>query len=192
MTKPQEVLKFKRKRLTKEEVEQICENHVREVGRPSPMDDPEYQKMVCLQVEQLGTEGKSPHEISREIGVDLRTLIHWSEKFPEFRISMMRAKQLEQGWWEEQARISLRERNFNSALWWKAAIGRFKDYREIHQVSKTEISGKDGGPIGVNHITLMDTARRVMAILEDAEEMKKTIDVEAAELLPAPTSEDEE
>jgi hypothetical protein len=46
------------------------------------------------------------------------------------------------------------------------------------QVSKVqmEVTGKDGGAIEVNHNTIMDTARRVLMILEDASD-NKTIDV---------------
>lgn len=186
MTKPQETLVFKRKRLTKEEVRKVCDDHVREVGRPSRMDDPVFRDWVCDKVVEMGAQGCSPMEISAEIDVDYRTMDHWREVSPEFSRAMMRAKQLEQGWWERQAHENLKNRDFNANLWLKSAIFRFKDYADQNRAHKLEISGRVDQNIEINHNILMDTTRRVMQILEDGAQAAQLIEGEATELLPPP------
>lgn len=186
VTKPQETLVFKRKRLTKEEVRKVCDDHVREVGRPSRMDDPVFRDWVCDKVVELGQEGWSPAEISAEIKVDRLTMLSWEDRFPEFSTAMMRAKQLEQAWWERQSRENLKNRDFNANLWLKSAIFRFKDYADQNRAHKLEISGRVDQNIEINHNILMDTTRRVMQILEDGAQAAQLIEGEATELLPPP------
>lgn len=164
----------------------------RREGRPSKMDDPQYRSDIADTVITLGMQGMSKSQISARIDVDMRTMDGWSEKWPEFSDAVIRAKELEQAWWEDQAHQNLKNKNFNANLWLKSAIYRFPEYQRLTQQHKVEITGAEGGAIevAVNHTMLMDTARRVMMILGDASSVlgdaSNVIEAEVIEALPPP------
>lgn len=95
-------------------------------GRPSWMNVPEYNAAMCQRVIDLGNDGYSECEISAEIGVPRTTMRSWCEVHPAFSSALTRAKELEQSWWEKQARTSLTNKDFNANLWNKSMSARFK------------------------------------------------------------------
>ena len=107
-------------------------------GRPT-----EYRPEFCELVLELGEEGKSFTQMAVKTGHDKASLIRWKEQFPEFRIALTRALERSQCWWEDQAQIALKNRDFNAALWHKNVASRFReDYAE-----RREVTGVGGGPI---------------------------------------------
>ena len=154
-------------------------------GGPSfiPADmslDGGYFPEACEIVEALGMQGMSAAEISVQIGADKQKLKKWAENHPEFAQAMVRAKEYEQGWWERKARENLENGRFNANLWYRASVFRFPEYQEIAASRKIEVSGNTS--VEVSHSVAMDTARRVMLILEEAAKDGETLGLKA---LPA-------
>jgi len=113
-------------------------------GRPT-LYDPSY----CDEVRALGALGKSVEQISTKLGVSLRVLYDWKEKYPEFLHALDDAKIAEQTWWEEQAQAYMLESKdgpkLNASIWSRSMAARFpKKYRES---VKQEISGENGAPL---------------------------------------------
>jgi hypothetical protein len=97
----------------------------------------------------LGALGKSVEQISTKLGVSLRVLYDWKEKYPEFLHALDDAKIAEQTWWEEQAQAYMLESKdgpkLNASIWSRSMAARFpKKYRES---VKQEISGENGAPL---------------------------------------------
>ena len=108
------------------------ENYV--FGRPTAYD-PSY----CEIAVKWGGEGKSKVWIATEIGVVVNTLDNWMAEHPDFLQAMMRAKQLEQRWWEDAGQQHLTTTGFSASAWSRSMAARFpKDWREK---TATEHSG---------------------------------------------------
>jgi hypothetical protein len=110
------------------------------VGRPSS-----YKPEFCQRVVELGAEGWSQAEIAAEFGVAKKSLWDWAQKHEDFSAALARAKSLEQSWWEKRGRNSLDAKNFQSAVWSRSMMARFRDeYGE-----KRELTGPNGGAIQI-------------------------------------------
>ena len=142
----------------------------RPVGRPS-----KYKPEYCEQAIELGTQGYSMSEIAAEFGVDRASLIRWTEEHEDFRTALRAAKTFEQAWFEREARMNMKNRDFNSNLWYRSAASRFRDdYTE-----RKEVSGPDGGAMKIESTTRIDTRMldpdqrdMLKAVLEAAIESK--------------------
>ena len=99
-------------------------------GRPS-----KYDPSFCEKVEELGALGKSRIWIATELGVIDETLREWAKVHPEFSVSLTRAKQLEQRWWEDKGQDSLEASVFNGGMWAKNMAARFKEWRETQDIN---------------------------------------------------------
>ena len=113
-------------------------------GRPT-LYDPAY----CDKVRELGALGKSIEQISYNLGVSLRVIYDWKEKYPDFLHALEDAKAAEQNWWEEQAQAYLLEHKdsskLNATIWSRSMAARFpKKYRDN---SKLELTGEGGAPL---------------------------------------------
>jgi transposase-like protein len=113
-------------------------------GRPT-LYDPAY----CDQVRELGALGKSYEQISSNLGVSLRVMYDWRDKYENFLHALEDAKVLEQTWWEEQAQAYMLEHKdgakLNASIWSRSMAARFpKKYRES---VKQEITGENGTPL---------------------------------------------
>jgi len=110
-------------------------------GAPSKYE-PEY----CEKVIEFGKAGYSIVEMAAEIGVCRATLeANWPAEHREFLEAFTRAKMLSQAWWEGKGRTNLNETSFQSSLYARSMAARFpRDWRES---KRTELTGKDGGPI---------------------------------------------
>ena len=107
------------------------------LGRPS-LYKPEY----CEQVEELGKDGKSQEQIAAELNVDPATLRNWAGEFPDFFLSLTRAKAFEMNWWETVGQKALFADKFQAAVWTKSMSSRFKDkYTEKLDQSTTHNLG---------------------------------------------------
>ena len=113
-------------------------------GRPT-LYDPAY----CDRVRELGALGKSVEQISYNLGVSLRVMYDWKEKYVDFLHALDDAKMAEQNWWEEQAQAYMLEHKdgakLNASIWSRSMAARFpKKYRES---VKQEITGENGAPL---------------------------------------------
>jgi len=113
-------------------------------GRPT-LYDPAY----CDQVRELGALGKSIEQISYKLGVSLRVIYDWKDKYPDFLHALDDAKIAEQNWWEEQGQLYMLEHKdaakLNASIWSRSMAARFpKKYRDN---SKVELTGEGGTPL---------------------------------------------
>jgi hypothetical protein len=113
-------------------------------GRPT-LYDPAY----CDRVRELGALGKSVEQISYNLGVSLRVMYDWRDKYVDFLHALDDAKMAEQNWWEEQAQAYMLEHKdgakLNASIWSRSMAARFpKKYRES---VKQEITGENGAPL---------------------------------------------
>jgi hypothetical protein len=84
-------------------------------------------------------------QISAAINEHRTTMRSWAEREPLFSSALVRAKELEQVWWEAQASKNLGNREFNASLWLQCVKSRFRG--EYGDRIVQEHVGKDGGPI---------------------------------------------
>ena len=91
-------------------------------GRPT-----KYELQFCETVIELGKQGKSRVQIACFLDVDPKTLRDWAETHEEFSLALSRAKAEEQNWWETEAQLNLKSREFNAAVWKKSVEARFRD-----------------------------------------------------------------
>jgi transposase len=122
----------------------------RPVGRPS-----KYKPEFCERVLEMAAEGCSWAEYAAEFGIDRTTLYDWAASHEEFSTALTRAKALEQAWWEREARLGVRSKEFNANLWGKSVAARFRDDYTERKV--TEVTGADGGAIKTETVARIDT-----------------------------------
>jgi hypothetical protein len=109
-------------------------------GRPTL-----YDQAHCAKVIELGKNGASIVEMAHEIGVVKQTLYDWERAHPEFMDALTRARDASQVWWERKGRENLNSSGFAQAMWSRSMAARFpEDWREV---SRKELTGKDGEPI---------------------------------------------
>ena len=82
-------------------------------GRPT-----KYKEEFCEQVPELMADGMSKVEICAKLGFGYDAFLDWQKKYPRFSESVKKGDRLSEAWWMTQGRISLRERDFNSTLWY--------------------------------------------------------------------------
>jgi len=74
----------------------------------------------------LSKEGMSEYEIRAELGITFHLWYKLLENEKNlFSITIKKAQDLCQGWWMKQGRIALREKDFNSTLWYMNMKNRF-------------------------------------------------------------------
>ena len=113
-------------------------------GRPT-LYDPAY----CDKVREYGALGKSVEQISTYLGVSLRVLYDWRDRYPDFLHALEDAKAAEQTWWEDQAQAYMLEHKdaakLNPTIWSRSMAARFpKKYRDN---SKLELTGEGGAAL---------------------------------------------
>jgi len=117
---------------------------IKSFGRPTL-----YDSAYCDQVRELGALGKSIEQISYKLGVSLRVIYDWKDKYPDFLHALDDAKIAEQNWWEEQGQLYMLEHKdaakLNASIWSRSMAARFpKKYRDN---SKVELTGEGGTPL---------------------------------------------
>ena len=122
----------------------------RPVGRPT-----KYKPEYCERVLEMAAEGASMAEYAAEFGIDRTTLFDWRDQHEDFSTALTRAKILEQAWFEREARLNMRNKDFNANLWYRSALSRFRDDYAERRI--TEVSGPDGGAIKTESVTKIDT-----------------------------------
>jgi transposase-like protein len=122
----------------------------RPVGRPS-----KYKPEYCERILEMAAEGASMAEYAAEFGIDRTTLFDWRDQHEEFSTALARAKILEQAWFEREARMNMKNKEFNANLWYRSALSRFRD--DYAEKRITEVSGPDGGAIKTETVAKIDT-----------------------------------
>lgn len=116
------------------------------MGRPT-----DYRPEHCDRVIELGRQGKSHAQIAADLDVSRQTLHNWAKAQPAFLDAITRARDLAQAWWEDKGQNGLETPGFNASLWAKQVSCRFRE--DYTDTSKTELTGPNGGPIGVTSAT---------------------------------------
>jgi hypothetical protein len=119
------------------------------LGRPT-----KYDSSYCDSVIALGRQGKSRAQMVAALGVPYATFQAWEAHQPEFQAAMDEARALALAHWEEMAENHMIEApggvKLNTGLWSRSMAARFP--REYRENAKVEVTGKDDGPIEVDHI----------------------------------------
>ena len=115
-------------------------------GRPT-----KYRKEMCDQLVELMAEGRSKTAACAELGITTETLYQWAKNKPEFSDAVKRAEHACAQWWEEKGREAMNGKiegfNATAFVWMTKNVLNWRD--------KTEVTGKDGGPVEVNSKVLM-------------------------------------
>lgn len=117
-------------------------------GRPTS-----YRADHCATVIASGKEGKTLAEMARDVGVDRMTLRTWTKDHPEFFAAVKAGLDLAQAWWEDQGRIATFGGidGFNATSYIFQMKNRFRE--DWADISRTELTGKDGGAIQHEQVT---------------------------------------
>jgi orotate phosphoribosyltransferase-like protein len=110
------------------------------MGRP-----PDYTPDLCEKVIPLLKQGMSIAEIGLELDIGYSTIYAWMERFPDFKEAIKNGREYSKGWWEKNGRIALRDKDFNSTLWYMNMKNRFgwKDKQETeHGVANDSLMQK--------------------------------------------------
>lgn len=119
------------------------------LGRPT-----KYDPAICDTVIELGREGYSRAQMVAKTGIPYATFKAWEQGQPDFRAAMEEARVLALAHWEDLGRTHIVETpggpKLNTGLWSRSMAARFPaEYREN---AKVELTGKDDGPIEVDHV----------------------------------------
>jgi hypothetical protein len=109
------------------------------MGRPI-----EYDKSICNKAILLMKEGASLTEVAFLLDIARSTLYRWKDIYPDFSDAIKEGKAFAKGWWMNNGRININNKEFNSVLWYMNMKNRFgwKDKQES-SVSVTEIKHED-------------------------------------------------
>lgn len=89
-------------------------------GRPA-----DYRPEMCEEVIPMLKEGMSIEEIGVELDCGYSTVYQWMDRYPEFKEAIKKGREYSAGWWIKQGRVSLREKQFNTATWFINMKNRF-------------------------------------------------------------------
>lgn len=82
-------------------------------GRP-----PDYRPEFCeIAIKEL-KEGASIEEIGLALDCGYSTVYRWMDEHEEFREAIKKGREYSKGWWYKEGRKSMREKDFNSTLWY--------------------------------------------------------------------------
>lgn len=119
------------------------------LGRPT-----KYDPAICDTIIELGRQGKSKAQMSAITGVPGATFKAWEQGQPEFRAAMEFAMELALAYWEDMGHDHMKEVpggvKLNTGLWSRSMSARFP--HAYSDRSKVEVTGKDGGPIEMDHV----------------------------------------
>lgn len=99
---------------------------IRNVGRPS-----KYDPSFCDLVRELGSAGKSKHQIAAALGITVETLAEWRKAKPDFSEAINHANALALAWWENAGQMNMTRQGFNSTAYIFQMCNRFrKEYQQ--------------------------------------------------------------
>jgi len=110
------------------------------MGRPT-----KYDPAFCDVVIEVGRQGGSMAAMAEACGVLRATLYDWAGQYSDFSAALSRAKQLEQIHWEQMGLQGMFADKFNAMVW--GLKNRSRAASGWHDITKTEVTGADGGAI---------------------------------------------
>jgi hypothetical protein len=105
-------------------------------------------------------------EMGLHLDVSKTSLLRWADAHEEFRTALNEAQDFAQGFWEQEGRVNLENRDFNAALWKQNMAPRFRNDWTDKQV--TEHHGRDGKDLIPEQQTPQEIARHVAFLLAKA------------------------
>lgn len=81
-------------------------------GRPT-----DYRPEYCAIVIDEMRKGSSIEELVLTFDICKDTIYKWIERHPDFADAIKRGRALSEAWWRREGRESLRDKDFNSGLW---------------------------------------------------------------------------
>ena len=84
-------------------------------GRPT-----KYKPEYCQKVVELMADGMAKIEVCAELGMGIGydAFLDWQKKYPEFSEAVKIGNRLSEAWWMKEGREALRDKEFNSTLWY--------------------------------------------------------------------------
>jgi len=138
---------------------------ITKMGRPS-----DYDPAMCERMIEFGRQGYAVVEIAVGLGIGKRTLYQWvnDETKPEFAHAFLLAKDEAEAFHARIYRVGLQSPSsvFNAMGYAKYMGTVFADWRDV---TRTEITGKDGGAIEVKSLPPKELAKRMAFLLHKAE-----------------------
>ena len=68
-------------------------------------------------VMEILSEGKTPKELVKEVGVSLATMKRWVSTYPDFAAAWGIGMELNEAWWDKLGRENLENKDFNNSLY---------------------------------------------------------------------------
>lgn len=141
-----------------------------QVGRPS-----KYTSDMLPIVIELMKEGASLIEVSAAIGVNDETIQDWKDpKSPrykeEFSVAIQEGVRLSAAWWQRMGRTNLKEKDFQTGLWYANMKNRF-GWRDKTETEQTIVADVTSNGEAISDRSMLDD---IMQALKDktAEEAK--------------------
>jgi transposase-like protein len=107
---------------------------------PPSKYDPKYCKVVLEEMDH----GASIPEVCRKIGIGKTTFYNWRHQHEEFASAALAGIELSLGWWMEQGRIHIKDKTFNTALYYINMKNRHGWNDQKVTYSRKEIKGFEG------------------------------------------------
>lgn len=120
----------------------------KKIGRPK-ITTADFDEQWKKQIIDLMQFGASRFEVYAMLDISDTTFARLMREDEEFSRTIKHGERLSRAWWENIARTHIRSKEFNSTLWYMNMKNRFG------WVDKTELTGKDGGPIETSTLTYM-------------------------------------
>jgi hypothetical protein len=131
-------------------------------GRPT-----DYLEEFAERVETFCADGYSLTAFAGEIGVARSTINEWMAAHQEFSEAVSRAKAKRARWWEDRAReIALKGGPGGQAT---MVIFGLKNHapEDYQEVSRRELTGRDGGPIETAGLTPEERAAEARRLIDE-------------------------
>lgn len=167
-------------------------------GRPSKYDK-DYHPQAIMNMMQ---EGMSVASVSREFKVNKDSIYEWAKKHKEFSVALKNGQDWCQGWWEDQGRQNVRNKEFNSTLWYMNMKNRFnwQDYKPTYKPKKLKklkgsLEERAKAFLSYLHdgtLTLDEISCGLDGLAKEATVMEKTVIAERVEQLMVATGLQEE
>ena len=98
---------------------------------------------MCERLLAMRKDGASVIEVCADLGIAKRTYLVWREQRAEFNEAAELGDTLAEAWWTRQGRLNLRDKEFNSTMWYMNMKNRF-GWRD-----KQEHMGAGGGALKI-------------------------------------------
>ena len=115
-----------------------------------------FDKSYCKKLEGFGVDGEGVAEALILLKISRDTFYRWQEEHETFSDAVKQFKRNSQAWWEKEGRKATfgEKPGFNATSFIFNMKNRFKE--DWSDMTKTELSGPDGGAIPIEEISAVD------------------------------------